>query len=138
MWLLDENLDVNLLAFLRGQEIECDTVRGRGWQGLENGELAKVAWDEGFRWLLTRDLDFATAAGDVFERYPALAIVLISLPQKVSSRYVSDFARLGARFNIPLFGAGHQVATRVARPQVRFGRPASIFAKSASMRARFE
>ena len=36
MWLLDENLDVSLLAFLRSQEIKCDNVRGQGWRGLQN------------------------------------------------------------------------------------------------------
>ena len=62
MWLLDENLDVNLLAFLRSQEVKCDNVRGRGWRGLQNGDLVKVAWEAGFRCLLTRDVDFPSAA----------------------------------------------------------------------------
>ena len=105
MWLLDENLDVNLLAFLRSQGIECDTVRGRGWQGFQNGQLANVASDAGFRCLLTRDADFASAAGGVLESYSALAIVVIKLPQKASQHYVADFAREWTRVSItPLPG----------------------------------
>ena len=39
--LLDENLPHDLAALLTGHQV--DTVAGRGWSGVQNGELLKLA-----------------------------------------------------------------------------------------------
>ena len=39
--LLDENLPVGLASDLAGHDVQ--TVRGRGWTGIENGELMRLA-----------------------------------------------------------------------------------------------
>ena len=51
--LLDENID-RLLKPLFGSEFEVVTVRERGWQGKENGELLRIAEQE-FNAFVTMD-----------------------------------------------------------------------------------
>lgn len=51
--LLDEDLPVRLRHLVPGEH-EVETVQYRGWKGLENGELLKVASGE-FDALLTKD-----------------------------------------------------------------------------------
>lgn len=50
--LLDENLPHDLAALLVGHHVE--TVAGRGWAGIQNGELLALA-DAHFEALLTMD-----------------------------------------------------------------------------------
>jgi hypothetical protein len=50
--LLDENLPHDLAALLVGHQVE--TVAGRGWSGIQNGELLALAGPE-FEALLTMD-----------------------------------------------------------------------------------
>ena len=50
--LLDENLPVDLVAILRGHEV--DTVVGLGWSGITNGELLRRAAGD-YQALVTMD-----------------------------------------------------------------------------------
>jgi predicted nuclease of predicted toxin-antitoxin system len=51
--LLDESLPRDLARHLTGHEVS--TVQRRGWAGLKNGELLRVARDAGFAVLVTTD-----------------------------------------------------------------------------------
>jgi len=52
--LLDENLPVKLKYRLQ-DVCEIYTVRDKGWNALENGDLIKVMEDENFDYLITSD-----------------------------------------------------------------------------------
>ena len=91
MWLLDVNLPNGLVAVLRSYGIACDTTADRGWRELTNGVLARVAWDAGFRSILTRDRLFAESASKALQDVPDLAIVIVTLPQSRSSAYLAEF-----------------------------------------------
>ena len=51
--LLDEQLPRHLAREIRGHDVS--TVQQRGWAGLKNGELLRVAADAGFEVLVTAD-----------------------------------------------------------------------------------
>ena len=91
MWLLDANLDVHLVELLRRLEIDCDTAENRGWKALRNGELVAAAVSAGFHTLLTRDRLFAKSASRAWRVYSSLSVVLVTLPQLPSSRYLVAF-----------------------------------------------
>ncbi|OGK96373.1 MAG: hypothetical protein A3E31_03915 [Candidatus Rokubacteria bacterium RIFCSPHIGHO2_12_FULL_73_22] len=91
MWLLDVNLPTALAGLLLGYDITAETTAGRGWRELTNGALAQAASREGFRVLLTRDRRFGASAGSMLEALPALAIVIVMLPQVREAAYLSAF-----------------------------------------------
>ena len=51
--LLDEQLPRHLAREIAGQDVS--TVQQRGWAGLKNGDLLRVAADAGFQILVTAD-----------------------------------------------------------------------------------
>ena len=91
MWLLDANLDVHLVELLRRLQIDCDTAENRGWKALRNGELVTAAVNAGFHTLLTRDRLFAESASRAWHIFPSLGVVIVTLPQLPSGRYLASF-----------------------------------------------
>lgn len=91
MWLLDANLDLALVPFLRSQNIDCEAAALRGWADLTNGELAEAAVDAAFTCLLTRDRRFAESAADALRDRADLAVVVVTLPQQPSEQYLESF-----------------------------------------------
>ena len=92
MWLLDANLDIHLLDLLRDLQVDCDTAENRGWKPLRNGELVAAAVGAGFHTLVTRDRLFAESAARAWRSFPSLSVVIITLPQLRSDRYLAAFA----------------------------------------------
>jgi predicted nuclease of predicted toxin-antitoxin system len=91
MWLLDANLDIHLLELLQGFGIDCDTAENRGWKSLRNGDLVAAAAEAGFLTLLTRDRLFAESAARAWRALPDLSLVIVTLPQLPSARYLEAF-----------------------------------------------
>jgi hypothetical protein len=96
MWLLDANLDVHLVGLLRGYEIDCDTAENRRWKALRNGDLVAAAVQAGFDSLLTRDQLFGESASRIWRLHPKFGIVIVTLPQLPTQRYLEAFARAWA------------------------------------------
>jgi hypothetical protein len=96
MWLPDANLDIHLVGLLRSYEIDCDTAENRGWKALRNGDLVAAAAGNGFDSLVTKDQLFAESASRIWRLYPKFAIVVVTLPQLPSQRYMEAFARAWA------------------------------------------
>src|SRR5665213_3726776 len=92
MWLLDANLDIHLAELLRNLGIDCDTAEKRGWKKLRNGDLVAACAQSGFDTLLTRDQLFAESASRAWRTFPDLAVVIVTLPQLPSARYLEAFA----------------------------------------------
>ena len=91
MWLLDANLDIHLLELLQRFQIDCDTTENRGWKSLRNGDLAAAAAEAGFRTILTRDRLFAESAARAWRALPDLSLVIVTMPQLPSARYLEGF-----------------------------------------------
>lgn len=91
MWLLDANLDIHLVELLRDLGVECESAQDRGWKALKNGELVAAAANAGFTTLVTRDRLFAESAARAWRTWPDLAVVLVTLPQAKSDRYLESF-----------------------------------------------
>lgn len=72
--LLDENLPLDLAALLVGHQV--DTVAGRGWAGIQNGELLALAGGE-FEAFLT--MDRRLPEQQAIPRLP-LGVLLIQAP----------------------------------------------------------
>ena len=92
MWLLDANLDIHLAELLRNLGFDCDTAENREWKTLRNGDLVAAAAQSGFDTLLTRDQRFAESASRAWRTYPNLAVVIVTIPQQPSARYLEAFA----------------------------------------------
>jgi hypothetical protein len=92
MWLLDANLDVHLADLLLQSGIACCTAERRGWKALRNGDLVTAAFQAGFDTLLTRDRLFAESASRTWRNFPAFGVVIVTLPQLPSQRYLEAFA----------------------------------------------
>ena len=92
MWLLDVNLPTALVGLLLEYGVSVETAAGRGWRALTNGALANAAVHAGFRVLLTRDRGFGVAAANVLPALPALAVVVVTLPQAREELYLAAFA----------------------------------------------
>ena len=92
MWLPDANLDIHLLEPLQRPGIDCDRAGNRGWKTLRNGDLVAAATQSGFDTLLTRDQLFAESASRAWRMFPNLAVVIVTLPQLPSARYLKAFA----------------------------------------------
>ena len=58
---------------------------------MTNGSLAEVAFQAGFRVVLTRDRLFGSAVGRTLQSLPDLAIVIVMLPQARAAAYLAEF-----------------------------------------------
>ena len=69
--LLDEQLPRHLAREIGGHDVS--TVQQRGWAGLQNGELFRVAADADFDVLLTadRNLQFQQSLAITYRNYPS-------------------------------------------------------------------
>ena len=91
MWLLDVNIDLAVKGFLVKQGIACRTSQEHGWQGLANGALVQASNQAGFRVLLTRDRLLQESAAATLKRYPEFALVLLTMHQAPSKKYMAGF-----------------------------------------------
>lgn len=71
--LLDENLPHRLRTAITGHQVE--TVKYKGWNGLKNGDLLKLAEADGFQVLVTADQNLAYQQSMVGRE---IAIVILS------------------------------------------------------------
>ena len=94
MWLLDANMDVNLVSVLTDFRIACDTAGKRGWKALSNGDLVSAAVDADFRCLLTRDRLFGESASRALKLFPQFAVVVVNVPQRPWPQYREQFLAL--------------------------------------------
>ena len=87
--LLDENLPRKLVAALRKDGHEVESVHTLQLQGLENGSLYEFACDN-FDLCFTRDAGFAH---NVRQRASSarLKLLRVTLPQKAQDQFVLDF-----------------------------------------------
>ena len=87
--LLDENLPRKLVAALRAEGHEVESVHTLQLQGLENGSLYEFACDN-FDFCFTRDAGFAH---NVRQKAPParLKLLRVTLPQKGQDEFVLDF-----------------------------------------------
>ena len=76
--LLDENLDHGLRKFLGEHEVV--TVTYMGWTGLKNGELLRIAEDNGIEVLLTGDQTLTYEQNLTGRRLAIVALSAIQLP----------------------------------------------------------
>jgi predicted nuclease of predicted toxin-antitoxin system len=91
MWLLDVNVDVRLRQALYEMGIKAESAVTLGWRELTNGKLVAAAYAAGFRVLITRDKLFSSAASHVLAKYPDVAIVIMTLPQRPYAAYLQSF-----------------------------------------------
>lgn len=94
MWLLDANMDVNLVRVLARLGIRAETAGSRGWKAFSNGQLVAAAVASGFECLLTRDRQFGESAAKALREHPQFAVVLILLRQQRSDIYPKRFLEL--------------------------------------------
>jgi predicted nuclease of predicted toxin-antitoxin system len=90
--LLDENVPVDLLPFLRSAGHTAESVNFIGWKGVKNGDLLARARAD-FDLFITRDKDFDVGQ---LGRYvtPQFGIVLLAIPQQRGRDYAAAFAAL--------------------------------------------
>ena len=87
--LLDENLPQGLVAALRAEGHEVESVHTLQLEGLENGSLYEFACDN-FDLCFTRDVGFShnvrqkTSSG-------RLKLLRVTLPQRAQNEFVSNF-----------------------------------------------
>jgi predicted nuclease of predicted toxin-antitoxin system len=91
MWLLDANMPLQILPFLKSAGIEADSTLARSWNRLSNGDLVNKAVNAGFTVLLTRDQLFAESAARALKTHSQFSVVWISLPQIRSEAYLRVF-----------------------------------------------
>ena len=87
--LLDENLPRKLVAALRAEGHEVESVHTLRMQGLDNGKLYQFAVQD-FDLCFTRDFGFANNV----RQGPPLAkfkLLRVTLPQKPQDEFVTDF-----------------------------------------------
>jgi len=87
--LLDENLPRRLVAALRAEGHEVESVHTLRMQGMDNGKLYQFA-RENFDLCFTRDVGFAN---NVRQGAPPsrLKLLRVTLPQKRQDEFVMDF-----------------------------------------------
>ena len=87
--LLDENLPRKLVAALRAEGYEVESVHTLQLQGFENGSLYEFARDA-FDLCFTRDAGFTH---NVRQKSSSarLKLLRVTLPQKPQNEFVSDF-----------------------------------------------
>ncbi len=76
--LLDENLDHSLRKYLSGHDVV--TVNYMGWAGLKNGDLLRVAEENGIEVLLTGDRTLSLEQNLAGRRLAVVALSAIQLP----------------------------------------------------------
>jgi predicted nuclease of predicted toxin-antitoxin system len=87
--LLDENLPRKLVAALRAEGHEVESVHTMRMQGLDNGKLYQFAV-ENFDLCLTRDFGFVSNIRQ--GKMPARCKLLrVTLPQKPQDDFITDF-----------------------------------------------
>lgn len=91
-WLLDVNVPAQLVSMLAGFGVDAETAAERGWKELTNGTLLEAASNAGFTAILTRDRLFGESASKAFKRFPAIALVVVTLPQAPASDFLSAFS----------------------------------------------
>jgi|SRR4051812_15841882 hypothetical protein len=74
--LLDENLPVKLKYRLQ-DVCEIYTVRDKGWNALENGNLINAMQEEGFDYLITSDKNLQYQQN--LEKYP-IGFIVLNIP----------------------------------------------------------
>lgn len=87
--LLDENLPRKLVAALRAEGQEVESVHTLRMQGLDNGKLYQFAV-ENFDLCFTRDIGFVNNVrqGKIPARFKLLRV---TLPQKPQDEFIKDF-----------------------------------------------
>jgi len=87
--LLDENLPRKLVAVLRAEGHEVESVHTLRMQGLDNGKLYQFA-RENFDLCFTRDAGFAN---NVRQGTPSarLKLLRVTLPQKRQDEFIAEF-----------------------------------------------
>lgn len=102
--LLDENLPRKLLAALRDEGHEVESVHTLRLQGLDNGRLLAFA-TENFELCFTRDFGFAhnVRLGRV---PPGFRLLRVTLPQKPQEEFVRDFVACFRGSDLRLFQNG--------------------------------
>ena len=78
--LLDESLPRNLAQELPGHDVQ--TVQRRGWAGLKNGELLRIAGTE-YQVLITGDQNLAYQQN--LTKLPIAVVVLVALNNRIES-----------------------------------------------------
>ena len=91
MWLLDANLDIHLVELLRRLRIDCDTAENRGFKKLSVTATWSLQLQAGFHTLLTKDQLFTESASRASRDFPSLSVVIVTLPQLPSARYLASF-----------------------------------------------
>lgn len=87
--LLDENLPRKLVAVLRTEGHEVESVHTLRLQGVDNGRLFQVAVAD-FDLCFTRDAGFAISVRQS-PAPPRFKLLRVTLPQKPQDQFVSDF-----------------------------------------------
>lgn len=87
--LLDENLPRKLVAALRTQGHEAESVHTLRMQGLDNGRLYQFAREK-FELCFTRDAGFANNVRQGPTR-PGFKLLRVTLAQKPQDLFVADF-----------------------------------------------
>jgi predicted nuclease of predicted toxin-antitoxin system len=87
--LLDENLPRKLVAVLRAEGCETESVHTLRMQGLDNGRLYRFAV-ENFDLCFTRDFGFANNVRQGAPP-PQFKLLRVILPQKPQDEFIADF-----------------------------------------------
>jgi predicted nuclease of predicted toxin-antitoxin system len=87
--LLDENLPRKLIAALRDEGHQVESVHTLRMQGLDNGSLYQFA-RVNFELCFTRDVGFANNVRQG-PAPPGFKLLRVTLPQKPQNEFVSDF-----------------------------------------------
>jgi predicted nuclease of predicted toxin-antitoxin system len=95
--LLDENLPQKLVAALRAQGHEVESVHTLRMQGLDNGRLYQFA-RENFGLCFTRDAGFASNVRQG-PPPPGFKLLHVTLAQKPQDLFVADFLKAFASTN---------------------------------------
>jgi hypothetical protein len=82
IWLLDANVDIHLRSVVLAKGIVAESASYRGGTTLVNRALVTETVGAGFNCLLTRDVLFAESAARALLRFPAFAVVVVTLPQR--------------------------------------------------------
>jgi hypothetical protein len=91
IWLLDHNIPNKIYGYLKSLGFKSDTTQYKCWDKLSNGQLAKVAFESGYRVLITRDRLLCESAARSLKFYPEMAIVLLNIEQAKGQVYLSMF-----------------------------------------------
>jgi hypothetical protein len=92
-WLLDVNVPSQLVLTLKDFGVEAATAALLGWKQLTNGRLVEAASNVRFSTILTRDKRFRQSASETLKRFPAIALVVMVLPQAPASDFLRDFEK---------------------------------------------